>query len=294
MAIELLTDKDGKLPAEKDYQWFSEQFEKSYIDLKQKPKRPDGIISIGKETGFDGNEYPKHIFTKGGFSVISAPSKTFKSTFKSQLASVYYTGQSDEFSEMRGHRKNNETVVDIDTEQEEYYAWNTFHRTKRLCGNADLSNFYFPFKLRHLSSEERIEFIDMALESKKLKVPALMFIDGIADLMDDSNDLPKSNAIVEKVMKWTDYYNIHICCIIHNTYGTKKAVGHLGSAVTKKAQTVINISKYEENSDIYKVSHEYSRGAKFDDFYFMHDWKRKVLYQVNEPDAPEETDGLKW
>ena len=282
--IELLTNDEGKLPQEKDYDWFKQQFKKSYIDLSQKPKRPEGIISIGKETGFDGHEHPNHIFTKGGFSVISAPSKTFKSTFKSHLASVYYTGQSNEFQDMRGHRVNNETIVDVDTEQEEFYAWSTFYRTKRLCENADLSDFYFPFKLRHLSSEQRVEFIDMALESRKLKAPALMFIDGIADLMDDSNDLPKSNAIVEKIMKWTDFYNIHICCIIHNAFGTSKPTGHLGSTVTKKAQTVINIKETSEKSNIFEVKHQYSRGAKFDDFYFEHDNKQKVLKQVDEPD----------
>ena len=282
--IELLKNDEGKLPQEKDYDWFNRQFKKSYINLNQKPKRPEGVISIGKETGFDGNEYANHIFTKGELSVISAPSKTFKSTFKSHLASVYFTGQSNEFQEMRGHRKDNETIVDIDTEMGEYNAWNTFYRTKRLCNDADLSECYYPFKLRHMNAEKRVEFIDMLLESRKIHKPAIIFIDGIADLIDDSNDLVMSNHIISTIMRWTDEYKIHVNTIIHNAYGTNKPTGHLGSASTKKAETVINIKETSEKSNIFEVKHQYSRGAKFDDFCFEHDNKQKVLKQVDEPD----------
>jgi len=294
MAIDPLTNEEGKEPQEKDYTWFNEQFEKSYIDLNKKPKRPDGVISIGKQTGFDGNEYPNYIFTKGELSVISAPSKSFKSTLKSHLASVYFTGQSEEFSEIKGHRKGNETVVDIDTEMGEWNAWNTFYRTKRLCKDADLSEMYYPFKLRHMNAEKRVEFIDILLESRKIGIPALIFIDGIADLIDDTNDLQMSNNIVSTIMRWTDEYKINVCNIIHNAYGSDKPTGHLGSAVTKKAETVINMKETEKGSNVFEAHHQYSRGAKFEDFHFMHDNKQKKLYQVDSPDNNQPTENVPY
>ena len=173
-------------------------------------------------------------------------------------------------------------MVDIDTEQGEFYAWHTFNRTKTLT-DYQVENFYHPFKLRHMTPTQRVDFIDYLLRNR-IDKPALVFVDGIADLLEDSNDLVMSNEVVSKVMRWTDELNVHVCNIIHNAYGTRKPTGHLGSAVVKKAETVINISEVVDQNQIgqgyFRVTHQYSRGAKFEDFYFTFDDKTKFLKQV--------------
>ena len=293
MAIEILTNEEGKEPQEKDYSWFNEQFEKSYIDLSKKPKQPEGVISIGKQTSIIGDEYPNYIMSKGEISVIKAASKKYKSTFKSHLAAVYFTGQSDEFSEIRGHRKDNESIIDIDTEQGAYYAWNTFYRTKKLCNYASLDG-YFPFKIKQMPTQKRVEFLEMLLESRKVQKPALVFIDGIADLLTDTNDLSSSTEVFDNLLRLTDEYDIHICCIIHNNPGSSKARGHTGTKATDKSQTVIDIQETEDKSGIFHVTHQFSRGARFNDFYFMHDNKGKILYQVDSPDDIEPTENVPY
>jgi len=281
MPIEKIT-KDTEVT--QSAEWFEKQYQHAYIDLNQKPKKPEGLIAIGTKNHL-GKTENNWIMTKGELSVISAPSKSFKSTLKSHLAAVFFKGFDDQFPDFKGNRKQNDSVIDVDTEQGSYYSWWTFHRTKRLCHGLDISNHYFPFKLRHLLAEERVDFIDMAIKSNRVKKPALVFIDGIADLVWDTNDLLKSNEVVNKIMQWTDLLNIHVCVIIHNAYGSKKPTGHTGSSATKKCESLLSLAKLDEENDnenIYKVSQPYSRGAGFKDFYFKYNPTKGCLYEVDD------------
>ena len=110
----------------------------------------------------------------------------------------------------------------------------------------------------------------------------MVFIDGIADLMNDVNNLEWSNQIVHKLIKWADQYKIHICTIIHVAYGVTKATGHLGSAVTKKAETVFLLKPDENNKDIVEVLPQYTRGYPFEAFKFMVDSSDFTIYPYDE------------
>lgn len=68
------------------------------------------------------------------------------------------------------------------------------------------------------------------------------------------------------IMKWTYEYNLHITTIIHKSGLTGKPLGHLGTYVLKKAETVINLEVNEDRS--VTVSNPYSRGYRFEDFTF--------------------------
>lgn len=265
--IELLdTEKQGSdLLYDKD--WFDRQFVECYVDLDKPVARPETIISIGEHTYKD-NSYPTAVMTAGEFSVISAPSKSKKSYLKSQIASSYIGGKANShFDNIKGHRKTDTIVIDCDTEQGKFNASNTFKRTRKITGESYPG--YYPFKMRHLSAEQRVAFMDRLLESEKFKDKVkLVFIDGVADLIEDSNDLVMSNFIAQKLLTWTDVYNIHVCVIIHNAYNTIKPTGHLGSAVVKKAESVILLEPTDETKKVIKVRHLYSRFREFEEFYF--------------------------
>lgn len=250
-----------------DNEWFDRQFVECYVDLDKKIARPETIISIG-EHSYKGQNYPTAVMTAGEFSVISAPSKSKKSYLKSQIASSYIGGKANNhFENIKGHRKDDAIVVDCDTEQGKFNASNTFKRTRKITGQS--YGGYYPFKMRHLSAEQRVAFMDRLLESEKFRDKVkLVFIDGVADLIEDSNDLVMSNYIAQKLLTWTDVYNIHVCVIIHNAYNTIKPTGHLGSAVVKKAESVILLEPTDETKKVIKVRHLYSRFREFEDFYF--------------------------
>jgi len=250
-----------------DKDWYNNQYVECFVDLDKPVPRPETIISIGTYE-YKGKIYPNPVMTASEFSVISAPSKSKKSFLKSQIAATYIGGNSaDHFDNMKGHRDKDNFIIDCDTEQGKYHAQNTFKRVNKIVGNSYKN--YIPLKMRHLNAEARVAFMDNLLEDPKFRENVkLVFIDGVADLIEDSNDLVMSNYIAQKLLTWTDVYNIHICIIIHNAYNTIKPTGHLGSAVVKKAESVILLEPLDETKEIIKVRHLYSRGRAFEEFYF--------------------------
>jgi hypothetical protein len=92
-----------------------------------------------------------------------------------------------------------------------------------------------------------------------------MFIDGIADLVRNVNDLDECNDLVQMLMSWSKHYNIAIGTILHINYGGIKATGHLGSAVTKKAETVVLV---ETTEGITSLKANLTRNISFNDIEF--------------------------
>jgi hypothetical protein len=114
-------------------------------------------------------------------------------------------------------------------------------------------------------------FVDALLNDPRYKGKVrFVSIDGIADLIENTNDIVMSAKVAQKTMKWTDENNLHLQLIIHKLIGVNKPTGHLGSYILKKAETVVFLEKEdEENKDSnIIVSHKYSRGRSFNDFAF--------------------------
>ncbi len=131
---------------------------------------------------------------------------------------------------------------------------------------------YKPFSLREYSSFEKLEFIDWIVnESDFRKNIGLISIDGYADLVSDFNSLQQSNMLQEKLLKWTTSANCHITGVLHRNFNSQKPVGHVGSSILKKAETVVFL---ETEESFAKVKCEYSRNVPFEDFSFKinQDW----------------------
>lgn len=243
--------------AEETKSMMQKMYEESFIDVSKKLDYPKVAISIGDHT-ISGTTYPTAFGTYGNFSCLVGASKSKKTFFKSLLVSCYIGGQADRYSEtIRGHRKGNEIIIDVDTEQGDWHAQNTFKRIPKMVGgNPD---FYKPFALRPYSHLERIQFIEYLIyESEFKNNTGLFVIDGIADLVADFNDLKESNAIIQKIMKWTDDKKFHLISIVHQNSTTQKATGHLGSSILKKAETVCNLVALDNNE--VEVTFSYTRG----------------------------------
>lgn len=238
-----------------------------YIDLEVEMPAPDILISIG-EHEYKGNFYPTSVMSSGEFSAIIAQSKAKKSFLKSAFISSYIGGNSNiYFPNIKSHRKEDFTVLDFDTEQGNFYTQRTFRRVK------DMSGFNYPnyygYAMRSLSSNARLMLIDYCLKNQAEiynKPVKLVSIDGIADLADNTNDIVMSKEVADYLLKWTDEYKIHIIVVIHKGGVTNKPLGHLGTFVLKKAESVINLDIDQEG--VVKVSNPYSRGYRFEEFEF--------------------------
>ena len=237
------------------------------VDLDVEVKQPNILLSIGKHE-YKGNYYPTPIMTEGEFSAIIAQSKAKKSFLKSAFLGCYIGGKSNLlFPNIETHRTKEYGIADFDTEQGRFYTQRSFRRIQDMTG-ARYDN-YKGFATRHKSSSERLFMIDACLKNQKRYFTEdikLLSIDGIADLVENTNDLVMSKEASDYIMKWTYEYNLHITTIIHKSGLTGKPLGHLGTYVLKKAETVINLEVNEDRS--VTVSNPYSRGYRFEDFTF--------------------------
>lgn len=238
-----------------------------YIDPSEELEHPPIALSYGEHTYETTNgqvTYPTPIGTYGNFSFIQGPPKTKKTFLVSLLSAAYLGGNSAKFSgKIKGHR-DDKCLLHFDTEQGKFHAHRSFRRVLDMSGQ--FNECYKTYGLRALSHKERLKVIQVAIEDTPNA--GLVIIDGIADLMADVNNIEEANAVVQKIMSWSQLYNIHIITVIHSNFGSDKPTGHLGSAMEKKAETQILLEKDSANSNIIKVMCKRSRGRAFDTFSF--------------------------
>ena len=246
-------------------------YDKCLIDANEELPKPPIAISIG----YKWEEFVP-LVTYGNFCCIVGASKSMKSFLKSSFLACYVGGQAQNyFTNIKGHDSNGKYIIDIDTEQGKYHVQRAVKRVNTMIG----TNYrgYQGFALRPQTAKERVKFIEWILKDSKYSGKiGVLSIDGVADLVDDVNDLKASNEITQKLMTWSNDYKIAIITVIHKNFGTEKATGHLGSAVLKKAETVAFVNK---DGQIVTVNAKYSRNIPFDDFTFT----------VNEHGIPHET-----
>lgn len=244
-------------------------FEECFVDLDKPIKPLDVMIYYG----YDDKNKRVPVFTRGEISAIVAKSKTKKSFNKSLIEAAYIGGNSEDYTDhIRGNRKTDGYIISIDTEQGEFYSVNTFKRVERIVGNRHEK--YKPFRCRKNSVKDRIKLIDYVLnESEYAGNIDIVFIDGIADLVTDTNNIVLAVELSELLMKWTEQQNCHICVVIHKAGNTDKARGHLGTAVQIKAESVIIMDNLTDDSgniidtNTVKIRSGYSRGIPFNEFY---------------------------
>lgn len=248
--------KQLKLDYESKYKQILED---SYVNPKDKLSLPPLAVSYGNSNSY--NPSPIGIGSYGNFSFVQAPPKSKKTFFLSLIAVAYIGGKTEYTKKMIGHRSSKK-LIHYDTEQGRFHAQKVFRRVTDICGHSD---DYLTYALRQYSPMERLDFIDWHLN--KTKDVGLVIIDGIADLMLDSNDLKESSNVVQYLMRWTQELNIHIITAIHSNWNSQKPTGHLGSFLEKKAETQISL-ELSDQKNIAIVKCMRSRGFSFEDFAF--------------------------
>lgn len=245
---------------------FKTIFAKSLISNTEKIERQPIAISLGSHA-FNGKEYPIPFASYGDISCIIGPSKGQKTYFKNIIEAAYLGGKAELYAgKMLGHNPSQKNLISIDTEQSRYHAQVVKRRT--LTMSQTNGNNYYTFALREFTAVERLDFIKELLYNSKIGTNAgLLFIDGYADLVNDFNNLTECNNLVAELMKWSSDLKLCIVGIMHKNYGTAKPVGHLGSALLKKCETVAGI----DGTDWKTVSCEYSRNKPFEDYKFKID-----------------------
>lgn len=247
----------------KDPDKLKDLLSKSYIDLHIPVAKPPVAIKIKDfENGFI---VEKRLFTLGNFSAITGKSKS-KKTFLTSILLSAAALNGYVYNKLTGCLPEKKRLVLLfDTEQSNYDAYMTAKRVENIL-NIDISSVFGAFDLREFTPKERCEIIDYALEMYKDNL-GFVVIDGIADLANAINDEQEATKVTSLLMKWTKQYNCHICTVIHQNKNDSYATGHIGSAILKKAEAIISVTKNEHNSYKSDVKCDMIRGvAEFNDF----------------------------
>ena len=256
---------------------FQEITKKCFVDLSEEIKQNPIAISIGKSQ-YKNDLYPVCFGSYGNFSCIVGQSKHRKSFLKSLLCACYIGGNSNQYAEMIKGHDNQRFVLDFDTEQSAFHAQRVFRRTVEIVGY--MPDNYKTFRLLDLEIKERKQYVEyMILESEFRNNLGLVFIDGIADLVYNENDIEESKKMTQTLLHWVSKSKAHINVVIHANWGTKKATGHLGSSIMKKAETVAYI---EKDGDICKVTPDFCRNIEFEPFTFQVDKNTWLPYVNNQ------------
>ena len=172
-------------------------------------------------------------------------------------------------------------ILYVDTEQSPYHCLKVMKRILRMAGLPDdRDNEHLEFlALRKYTPEQRIRIVEQAIYN----TPdiGLVIIDGIRDMVYDINSPGESTRIISKLMQWTDDRQIHIHTILHQNKGDENARGHIGTELNNKAETVLQITKSQQDGNISEVKAMHIRDREFDPFAF----------RINDSALPEAVDG---
>jgi hypothetical protein len=158
--------------------------------------------------------------------------------------------------------ENKNLILYFDTEQGEYDSYNVIRRIEKMAGHKDNM---LSFNLRPYSPIERCQIIEYAFAKFGSRV-GFCVIDGVADLANGINDEDEATRVTTFLLKHSKESNCHISTVIHQNKNDNYATGHLGSAVMKKAEILISVTKIKDDRSRSEVACEMSRGEDFEPF----------------------------
>lgn len=213
----------------------------------------------------------------GGFGqigVFTGHEKSGKSFVLGCIASAALSGKHilNFQMDLRGRR-----MAWFDTEQSLFfYQWNQ-RRIHNMAGKRQNLPNYNAYHLRKFTPAERIAAIEHIIYQEAGM--GVLVIDGIVDLLMNYNDLPEVQALVQRLMKWTDELNILLLSVLHVNKGDGKIRGHIGTEIKNKCDFAISITKTDDIN--YRISNPTGRHAAFPSFEFSRDENGDPVYDDN-------------
>jgi hypothetical protein len=136
-------------------------------------------------------------------------------------------------------------IAFFDTESSESDFYKIIDRINYQIGTRDLPSNVDMFLCREDTHYDIINMINSYLENNR--DCSVLIIDGIADLLSNFNDVIESNAIIQWLKRISKIYDLLIICVLHLTKKDKLSLGHLGSFMDRKAQSVLICEKKDDN-----------------------------------------------
>lgn len=227
------------------------------LSVTEKYEFPQEIVQIDGVT----------IATIGNFSASTGKPKSKKTFNVSAIVASALSGEEVlKYKAKLPSCKNR--ILYIDTEQSKCHCHKVLHRILKLAGMpTDQENDSIQFLvLREYTPDQRRDIIRWALHEEQNI--GLVIIDGIRDLIHDINSPSESLDIINELMRWSSYYELHIHTVLHLNKGDDNTRGHIGTELNNKAETILQVSKNNENGKISEVRAMHIRDREFTPFAF--------------------------
>jgi RecA-family ATPase len=123
-------------------------------------------------------------------------------------------------------------VLWVDTEQAPSHVQRVIRRIHRMASIAEDVPYDMlkVLTLREIEPNQRFDILRDAIAYYR---PKLVVVDGISDLMYNSNCIEESDAVVGELMALSTEYNCHIMNVLHTNPNSDKARGHIGSTLQR-------------------------------------------------------------
>lgn len=243
----------------------SKDLEPPKIALKMKHLMNDKFVSIG---------------SLGDFSLWTGKAKVGKSNAM-KIITVTALKSSLQYGRFKSDLpENKKSILFIDTEQSNYHLNLSVKKICETVGDTNPINLNV-YGLRGTKPSDLKEIVEALIYTTENL--GLVIIDGIVDLVGSINNEDKSHEITNDVERWSKQNEIHIVTVLHENKSKTddNARGFLGTALTNKAETIVNISNYSETeSKIKRIKIIAGRNESTDEFYF----------RINEKGSPEQID----
>ena len=207
------------------------------------------------------------IATFGNFSASTGKAKSKKTFNVSAMVAAAVTNTTVlNYRACLPEGKRN--ILYFDTEQSKYHCHTVLERIYKLSGlslKQDDPRLMF-WGLREYTPKLRIAVIDYAL--RKYEGVGLVIIDGLRDLMYDINNGKEATDVMTVLMAWTSVYDLHIHTVLHLNKNDNNPRGHIGTELENKAETVLIISKNNQNNSVSEVRPMHMRDKEFTTFAF--------------------------
>ena len=241
------------------------------IRATDKYTTPPEVIHVGNST----------ISTLGNFSASTGKGKSKKTFNVCAIVASAITGRkilNYEAHFPEGKRR----ILYFDTEQSSYHCHKVLERINRLAGypaEEDLSLIEFVM-LREYNPIDRRQIIELALAERP--DVGLVIIDGLRDLLFDINSSVEAAEVIGLLMRWTSQYNLHIHTVLHLNKADDNVRGHIGTELNHKAETILQITRNENDGKVSEVHAALIRDRDFPPFAF----------QINDEGLPEVIEGF--
>lgn len=189
----------------------------------------------------------KNIGTSQSFVCFQGLPKAGKSTFITSAIASAFTHW-DIFGMKINFPKERKRICYIDTESSDFDYYRVLERIRSQIICDPLPHNFDSFLFREDSPQDIQSMIEIYLQENK--DCSVLVIDGILDLIADFNSVEQSFYLVQWLKKITKQHDLLILCVLHLGKKDQNSIGHIGSYLDRKSQSVLKIEKNKEKKTL--------------------------------------------